>query len=361
MNIAIVGTGKIGLCMALCLDQNDYNVSCYDINNDIINGINNKTISTIEPYVEEYLKKSNLKAYNDNNYIESDIIIVVVQTPSLSDGGYDHKYIDNIIEIIISKGKQENPKTLIISCTVMPEYCNSIYNKIKDLNYNVCYNPLFIAQSSIISNILNPDIILIGETSTESGNIIEDIYKKNIKNNATICKMSLLEAEITKISLNCFITAKITFANMIGDLAKSVYCNPDIILNAIGTDSRVGNKYLKYGYGFGGPCFPRDNLALYNYGISKDMDLILCNTTDNLNNKHLIYQFNELKHKKEITFDYITYKDNSTILDESQKLKLALLLSENGSIVTINERIEIINILKEKYGDKFIYKEKIDF
>lgn len=354
MFISIVGVGRVGICIALYLDKIGHNVSCYDINDDIIKSINNKETNSIEPNVAEYLKNSNLIAHKFPSYVDNDIIIILVQTPSLENGSYDHSYINNVIDEILKYGKSENEKTIIITCTVMPEYCNTLYKKLKEYNYKLIYNPLFIAQGSIIYDIENHDMMLIG-CLDDDNNIIEDMYKlKNTK----FCKMTLLEAEISKISLNCFKTTKISYANMIGDLAVKSGSNPDVILNAIGLNTTIGNKCLKYGDGYGGVCFPRDNKALYFYGNEKQIDLLLCQTTEKLNDIHLIFQYNQLKDKKDIEFDYITYKEGTDILDESQRLKLAIMLHRNGNNVIINENINVINKLKTLYPNYFIYKEK---
>lgn len=357
MFISIIGSGKVGICIALYLDKIGHNVICYDINDDIIKSINHKEINSIEPYIKEYLKESNLLAFKfPTNIITSEIIIILVQTPSLENGSYDHSYVDNVIDNILKNGKSENEKIIIITCTVMPEYCNSIYKKLKDYNYKLIYNPLFIAQGSILYDIENHDMMLVG-CLDDDNNIIENMY--NLKN-TKFCKMTLLEAEISKISLNCFKTTKISYANMIGDLAVKSECNPNVILNAIGLNTTVGNKCLKYGDGFGGPCFPRDNKALYYYGNQKDIDLLLCKTTEKLNDIHLIFQYEQLKKYKDLEFDYITYKEGIDILDESQRLKLAIMLHRNGNNIIVNENKNVINKLKILYPNYFIYKEKND-
>jgi UDPglucose 6-dehydrogenase len=170
--------------------------------------------------------------------------------------------------------------------------------------------------------------------------------------------MTPIEAEIAKISINCFITSKITYANMIGDLLISKNINPSNVLNAIGSDTRIGNKYLSYGFGFGGPCLPRDNKALYIYSKNNNFNFRICETTDILNYEHLLFQFNSIiKYKTDYEFTYITYKDSSDILEESQKLKLAIMLVDAGINVTIKERSYIINILKDLYRNKFTYFE----
>jgi len=354
--IGIIGCGKLGICYATLLAKANYKVYCYEINKKIIENIKNDRYNYLEPNLNNLIKnnKKNFIFVNEiKQVIENcNLIFTFIQTPSLTEGNYDHSYIDKFINECINLGKQEITKTIIISSTVMPEYSNSLLNKIQNYNYDITYNPSFIAQGSIINNIIKPDFILIGNNNNNYNELM-DIHIKLVENKEITFKtMTLLEAELTKISINCFITTKISYANLIGDFAKSLNCNPSIILDAIGTDSRIGNKYLNYGYGFGGPCLPRDNRALYYYynnkDINKNINFDICNITDRNNNNHLLFQFDELKESKEaIKFHYITYKDSSDIIEESQKLKLALLLKNNGNKLIIYERPEIIEKLKE--------------
>lgn len=365
MRIGIIGTGRLGLCMSLCLDAYGFDVTCYDINKSLLHDIKNKVLDTNEPAVKTFLKTSTLNIANTEEEIigKCDVIFVFIQTPSLHSGEYDHTFINGFVDkcINICENTQYNDnKIIVISSTVMPEYTDSIIKKFKDrniLNIDVCYNPTFIAQGSIIENLMNPELILIGGYSDSAMNIIASIHYKIVQKSVELHKMSPLEAEITKISINCFITTKIAFANMVGDLLISKNIVPNKVLNAIGSDSRIGNKYLGYGYGFGGPCFPRDNKALYSYASKKGFAFHLCKTTDELNNDHLQYQYKIMKETaKDIEFTYITYKDTSDILEESQKLKLAVMLADAGFKVTIKERAHIIEKLMNIYGNrKFIY------
>src|SRR5690606_20436380 len=135
------------------------------------------------------------------------------------------------------------------------------------------------------NGIFQADMVLIGEETEEVGNILENIYNI-LSPSAKICRMSPTSAEITKLAINCFITTKIAFANMIGDIASKTnensktITNSEDILNAIGSDSRIGQKCLKYGYGFGGPCFPRDNRALGKYAKKIGVEPLLCVATN---------------------------------------------------------------------------------
>ena len=366
INIGIVGVGKLGICYAIILAKSGYKVFIYDINKIILDNIKNNTYNYNEHGLNDLITefKSNLILLYDLNdiYNNCDIIFTYIQTPSLDNGLYNHEYINNFIDETLKIDNKED-KIIIINSTVIPEYCNSIKEKLKLNNFSLCYNPSFIAQGSIINNIINPDIILIGldEDNEDNYNKIVDIYDKILINNndkKKYKKMNLLEAEITKLSINCFITTKITYANMIGDYLINKNCNPDIVLNAIGSDSRIGTKYFNYGFGYGGPCLPRDNKALYEYGKLNNYDFNICNINDLNNNNHLLFQYEKLRNSNEpIEFRYITYKDTSDILEQSQKLELAILLAKNKNKVIIYERPYIIEILKDKYNDLFEYKE----
>lgn len=372
-NIGIIGVGKLGICYAIILAKAGYKIFIYDINISILDNIKNDTYNYNEEGLNDLISKykSNLiLVYNLTDiYNNCDIIFSYIQTPSLENGLYNHTYIDNFInELLTINNDNDDDKIIIINSTVIPEYCNSIKDKLKSKNFSLCYNPSFIAQGSIINNIINPDIVLIGIDDNNDNNynkiieIYDNIFNDNDNDNKNskeiYKKMNLLEAEITKLSINCFITTKITYANMIGDYLINKNCNPDIVLNAIGSDSRIGNKYLNYGFGYGGPCLPRDNKALYEYGKINNYDFNICNINDDNNSKHLYYQYEKLKETKEpIEFRYITYKDNSDILEQSQKLELAILLANNKNKVIIYERPYIIEILKNRYNNLFEYIE----
>ena len=250
-NVSVIGVGKLGLCFSLTLEKAGYNVVGVDVNRDYVDLLNKKTFLSSEPNVAKYLKKSkNFKATTSLQEAvdHSDVLFVIVATPSLKNGKYDHKQVDNLINSIEILGVSQKRKHFVVCCTTMPGYCDSIKNRMESLNYEVSYNPEFIAQGTILKNQERPDMVLIGESSVEAGDILEEIYLKHTKNNPRICRMTTTEAEITKIALNCFLTTKIAYANMVGDIVKSSGGNPDVVLNAVGQDTRIGNKYLGYGF-----------------------------------------------------------------------------------------------------------------
>lgn len=353
-NISIIGVGKLGLCLALNLERKGFNITGIDVSEEYILSLTKKNFISSEPFVSSYLKDSkNINFSTDlEDSLKNNIIFVVVKTPSTTDWKYDHTQIDEIVDNLIKLGKQDHRKELIINSTTFPGYCDTIQKKLEDFNYKVSYNPEFIAQGSIIQDQLNCDSVLIGQADNHSGEIIEEIYRIMCDSNPIINKMSRTEAELTKLSVNCYLTTKISFANMVGDITQRYNCNPDVVLNAIGSDSRIGNKYLKHGFGFGGPCFPRDNRALSKCAEEVGIEAIISKATDMMNDYHLIYQVEDFvkqnpeKHN-EVVFDYLTYKKESTLLEESQQLKFALKLKEKGyKIKVLDNREEVIKQLK---------------
>lgn len=363
-NITIIGIGKLGLCLALNFEKSGFNVLGVDKQEDYIFKLNDKSFLSEEPGVNDLLINSkNFKATNSIfdgiNY--SDFIFLVVATPSLMNGKYDHSQIENVISEITKLGPQKTTKNLIICCTTFPGYCEVLNAKIRHLNYNLFYNPEFIAQGEILKGQTNPDMILIGETNKIYGDALLKIQLKICENKPKICRMSLTEAEITKLSINCFLTTKISFANMIGDLCNKLNVSHDIVLESVGMDSRIGNKYLKWGYGFGGPCLPRDNKALGILCEENNINPTISKASDEYNKLHLNYQMEHVIENvkdKKITLTNVSFKKNSNIIEESQPLELANKLNDNGFTVTISDKIDVIEKVKEKYGDKFRYDIK---
>ena len=359
MNISVIGIGKLGLCFALTLESSGFNVVGCDINPQYVQKINSKTLRSDEQGVEEKLKESNnFIATTDfeKTVQHSDMLFVVVATPSLESGRYDHSQVDSVVNKCISMGKQKQTKHLVVCCTTMPGYCDTVSDRLEKYNYTVSYNPEFIAQGTIIRDQSHPDMVLIGQANERVGDSLENIYKAHTHSNPRICRMSRTEAEICKISLNCFLTTKIAFANMVGDIARFSNCNPDVILKAIGSDTRVGNKYLGYGFGYGGPCFPRDNRALAIHADDVGVDAMISKASDRSNNRHLKYQLELFKKENskdtKIVFDFVTYKKESTMIIESQQLEFAKLLAEEGYQVVLDERQSVYDQLDESFLEK---------
>jgi len=412
--VSILGCGKLGISMALVFEQKGMDVMGLDIFPTYVDAINNKTLKSGEPRVTELLQKStNFKATCDvDEALDfSDLYFIVVDTPCTGSRHYqqfyDHGKLGNILKLINERDRLRN-KHIVISCTVMPGYTNTTGKfLVKDAIERGCtlsYNPEFIAQGDIVRGLLKPDMVLIGEGSQEAGDRLEDVYLNNMCDNVpVISRMSCDSAEITKLSINCFITTKISFCSMVSDMAdRTPGANKFDIMRAVGADARIGQKCLMPGYGFGGPCFPRDNRALGGYARALGVEPLIPDATDRYNEIHstniakLILgevsgeaqgsarAMKSSSHlyaagqkalqsqdtsayceldlaKKRVVFSDVCYKPKCTvpIIEESQKLMVAFLvaseLPEDFSVI-IQDRPDILHEVQKKHGPLFKYE-----
>jgi UDPglucose 6-dehydrogenase len=204
--------------------------------------------------------------------------------------------------------------------------------------FGVCYSPEFIALGSVISDFLNPDFLLIGELDAASGEHLEACYREIMPAATPVRRMSLENAELTKISINAYVTTKITFANMLAEMcAKIPDGDVDVVSDALGLDSRIGRKYLTGGLGFGGPCFPRDNVALSFVAGVLGARPDLPTTIDRLNRSQAGRLLEQLATKvsRDLTVAVLglAYKPFSHVIDESQAILLVKAFLEHGARV----------------------------
>jgi UDPglucose 6-dehydrogenase len=202
----------------------------------------------------------------------------------------------------------------------------------------LCYSPEFIALGSVIHDFLNPDFVLIGESDARSGAMLEALYKEACENLPPAARMSFINAEITKLSLNTYVTTKISFANMLARICEKVPgANVDAVTAAIGLDSRVGTKYLKGAVSYGGPCFPRDNLALATLARQAGAPDDIAQATDRFNRSQITWLADLVQqHLPPGTTAGIlglTYKPNTDVVEEAAGLLLALQLRGRGVAV----------------------------
>jgi nucleotide sugar dehydrogenase len=346
MKIGVIGAGRLGICFALLLEKAGYDVLVSDIREDYVNDLNNRIIKTNEPQVVELLSSAkNFSATVDNKEVirECDVIYTLVATPSLPDGSYDVSSVWQVVSDIQESGDYVRGKSFVVGCTTNPRDCENFQSQLNDLGVDVFYNPEFIAQGSIVRDLQNADMVLVGGPEGKNRDLISDLYYKIQVTNPNINFMSLTAAEIVKLAINCYLTTKISYANMVGEvLTKSgLETEIDDVLHAIGNDSRIGNKFLKYGYGFGGPCLPRDNRSFAAYAKSVGLEYNLGATVDNFNNEHAKFLKNYFVKKNEknlpFAFHSIAYKPGTDILIESQQFRLCFDLATEGYMVYVTD------------------------
>lgn len=364
--IAVIGIGRIGLCLALNLERAGYDVLGIDKNRDLVRRVGDRTFRSPEPGVDEALRSAHAFYAADRISVVREftpgLIFVTVDTPVAEGGGYDHCQIERVMADLFAPGPAGERTDLVLACTTSPGYCDSRAGAAEVNGYALSYSPGFVAQGSILRDQQLPDQVLIGEADAQAGDRLELVYRRMCLNRPAVHRMSRLSAEIAKLATNCALTMKVAFANAIGDLALRVGAEPERILAAIGADARIGSGFLRYGFGFGGPCLPRDNRALNAFAARHGCELLQAVATDEMNRRHLAFQVGRYLEThsidEPIDFDGITYKPGTDSLDESQPLALAVELARAGRKVVIREQPTVLVRLRERFGDLFEYRPR---
>jgi UDPglucose 6-dehydrogenase len=267
-----------------------------------------------------------------------------VPTPSDDTGMFSLQYASWAFrEIGRGLCRKDGYHLVVLTSTVMPGSTREVLlpeleaasGKKCGRDFGLCYSPEFIALGSVIRDFLNPDFTLIGEFDERSGAILEHCYAEIVENGAPCKRMSLENAELTKLAVNTFVTTKIAYANMLAELCELIPGGDvDVVSNALGADKRIGPRYLTGGLGFGGPCFPRDNIALTAFGRRVGAATDIAVTTDAANRVPVrrLVEHVRVAARPETTVAVLglAYKPRSHVIERSQGLEAALAIAESG-------------------------------
>ena len=352
--ISVIGLGKLGAPLLATIASRGFDVVGIDINPKVVATINQKKAPVDEPGLEQLIAKNHRKIKATSDYDEainnSDITFIIVPTPSTKNGAFSNEYVVSAIRKIGKVlAKKDKFHLVVVTSTIMPKSMDieiipvleKASGKRLNTDYGVCYNPEFIALGSVIDNLLNPDFVLIGESDRKAGQILEEFYKKFCTNKPPIKRMNFVNAEISKLALNSYITTKISFANTLAQICEKVPGGDvDIVTSAIGQDSRIGSKYLKGALPYGGPCFPRDNRAFASFANKVGVQASLAKATD-LVNENMIDQIVKKVAKIgankncKIAILGLAYKPDTDVAEESAGVKIANLLSRKSAKVSV--------------------------
>jgi UDPglucose 6-dehydrogenase len=337
--------------MAGAFASRGFEVVGVDVNERSVNLVNEGRApvqeTDLDKYIEENKARIRATTSHEDAILNSDISFVIVPTPSDEKGAFSLQYAAWAFkEIGKALRKKNGYHNIVLTSTVLPgatrygllPILEKESGKKCGADFGLCYSPEFIALGSVIRDFLNPDFLLLGEFDERAGNQLEQIYTETMFGNPPCKRMSLENAELTKISVNSFVTTKITFANMLADLCERVPGgNVDVVTDALGADKRIGRKYLTGALGYGGPCFPRDNVALSYIAREMDTRAALAETTDDFNRSMAERIAEKLR---PVIQDGVTtailglaYKPFSHVVEESQGVYLANALSQAGARV----------------------------
>ncbi|MFT4662911.1 MAG: UDPglucose 6-dehydrogenase [Patiriisocius sp.] len=374
MKIAVVGTGYVGLVTGTCFAETGNDVICVDIDQDKVELMKNGIIPIYEPHLDTIFKRNinagrlifttDLKSAID----VSDIIFLALPTPPGEDGSADLSYI---LDVADQLGKMITEYKVIIDKSTVPvgtaDKVTAAISKNTEIDFDVVSNPEFLREGFAVDDFMKPDRVVIGTDSDRARKVLEDLYKPFVRQGNPIIFMDEKSAELTKYAANSFLATKITFMNEIANFCEIVGADVDMVRKGIGTDSRIGNRFLFPGIGYGGSCFPKDVQALQLSGKQHAFNFRILDSVLKTNNQQRVI----LVDKIESHFDYdikdktfaiwgLSFKPDTDDIREAPALYIIDLLLDKGAEIQAFDP-EAMNNVKKKYGDKIsLYENQYD-
>jgi len=375
MKITIVGSGYVGLVTGACFSEVGINVVCVDIDTKKIENLNNGIIPIYEPGLEEMLtrnmKKGRLSFTTDISAAvkESQVVFISVGTPPDEDGSADLKYV---LAVARDCGKHMTDYTLVVTKSTVPVGTSKKVklaiqdelNKRKvDIKFDVASNPEFLKEGAAIGDFLKPDRIVIGLDSPRAEELMKSLYKPFILNGHPIIFMDIISAEMTKYAANAMLATKISFINDIANLCELVGADINMVRGGIGSDSRIGNKFIYPGIGYGGSCFPKDVQALIKTGSEFNYNLRVLKAVEEVNSDQKLIIFNKINAYfngnltgKTITLWGLSFKPQTDDMREAPSLIIVKKLLEAGAKVKVYDPVAMKEA-KHYFGDSISYFE----
>jgi UDPglucose 6-dehydrogenase len=371
MKITVVGSGYVGLVSGICFAHIGHEVICVDKDQNKINRLKQDIIPIYEPGLENLLlevkaaKKISFTTDLKEALLDSEVIFIAVGTPQDEDGSADLSYVFAVAKEIAQVA--QNDKLIVTKSTVPVGTGNKIKKIVKEinphLNFSIASNPEFLREGAAIDDFMNPDRVIIGAEDEMAKKIMAEIYQKFSHTKIIYC--DIVTAELIKYASNSFLATKISFINEMADLCEEVGANVRDLAYGIGLDSRIGDKFLNPGPGFGGSCFPKDIMAIINIAKENNVDLSLINSVVTSNQKRKILMSQkivkalngEVKNKK-ITLLGLAFKGNTDDIRYSPAITIAIELAKIGANIVASDFQAIENSrveLKEFTNISFIY------
>ena len=339
MKIVVVGTGYVGLVTGTCFAEVGIDVICVDIDHKKIENLNNGIIPIFEPGLETLITKNVSKgrlqfSTSLSQSIKSaDVAFIAVGTPPGEDGSADLKYVIGVAEEI---GQYISSYGVIVTKSTVPvgtaqKVQAAIQQELKkrqlDIAFDVASNPEFLKEGAAIDDFLKPDRIVVGVSSDKAEEVMRKLYKPFLLNGHPIIFMDVPSAEMTKYAANSMLATKISFMNDIANLCEIVGADVNMVRKGIGSDARIGNKFIYPGIGYGGSCFPKDVKALINTAASNGYQMKILEAVDAVNEKQKSILFNKLLNRfqgnikgKTFALCGLSFKPNTDDIREAPSL-----------------------------------------
>lgn len=369
MKIAVVGTGYVGLVTGTCFAETGNTVTCVDIDEKKIQKLSSGQITIFEPGLEKIFHR-NIKEDRlhfttnlEEGIREAKIIFLALPTPPGEDGSADLKYI---LKVADDLGKIMTEYKVIVDKSTVPvgtsRKVHEVIAKNASVEFDVVSNPEFLREGVAVDDFMKPDRVVIGTTSERAQKILTDLYAPFVRQGNPIIFMDEESAELTKYAANSFLATKITFMNEIARLCELFGADVDLVRKGIGSDERIGKRFLFPGIGYGGSCFPKDVKALVKSASTVDYDFKILKSVEEVNQEQKLYLLPRIKKHfgslsgKTFAIWGLAFKPNTDDIREAPALEIIDKLLKDGCTVKVFDP-EAMNNVKEIYGDKIIYTE----
>ncbi len=372
MKISVIGTGYVGLVTGTCLAETGNEVVCVDIDKAKVEKMRNGEVPIYEPHLdvlfERNIKANRLKFTTslEEGLNHGDIIFLALPTPEDEDGSADLSYVLNVSEEIGKKIKEY--KVIVDKSTVPVGTAEKVYNIISknaSCEFDVVSNPEFLREGFAVDDFLKPERIVVGSSSDRATALMQKLYSPFVRSGNPIIIMDEKSAELTKYAANSFLATKITFMNEIANYCEKVGADVDMVRAGMGTDSRIGKRFLFPGIGYGGSCFPKDVKALQKAGKDKGYDFKILNSVIEINSvqKTILLPkiekyFNNDLSGKTIAIWGLAFKPETDDIREAPSIDMMEGLLKKGAIIQVFDPEAMPNIEK-LFGNKLNYSKSM--
>lgn len=372
MNIAIVGTGYVGLVSGTCFAETGANVVCVDTNAEKIASLNKGEIPIYEPGLEEMVLR-NVKAGRlsfttslENCLDDVSIVFTAVGTPPNEDGSADLQYV---LEVAHTIGRNMNRYVLVVTKSTVPVGTarkvkavieEELRNRGVQIDFDVASNPEFLKEGNAINDFMSPDRVVVGVESEKAKDLMTKLYKPFLINNFRVIFMDIPSAEMTKYAANSMLATRISFMNDIANLCDLLGANVDMVRKGIGTDSRIGSKFLYAGCGYGGSCFPKDVKALTRTAKEHGYTMQVIEAVEAVNERQKTIVCDKLQamigdvQGKTIALWGLSFKPETDDMREAPALAVIARLLRDGATVRVFDPVAMEEC-RHRIGDRVVY------
>ena len=368
MNIAVIGTGYVGLVTGTCLAETGNNVTCVDIDEAKVQQLQNGIVPIYEPHLDNFFQRNisqNRLFFTtslEDGIKDAQLIFLALPTPPGEDGSADLSYILNVAEQL---GKLMSNYKVIIDKSTVPvgtaEKVHKVISKNARFEFDVVSNPEFLREGYAVDDFMKPDRVVIGTSSDRAKKIMEELYKPFVRQGNPILFMDEKSAELTKYAANSFLATKITFMNEIANYCEIIGADVDQVRKGVGTDTRIGNRFLFPGIGYGGSCFPKDVKALKKSGLNESYQFEIIDAVMRVNEKQKTTLVDKIisffgKDLSGIKFALwgLAFKPETDDIREAPSLEIIAELKKLGANITAYDP-EAMNNVKDILGNSIEY------